>query len=136
MVEGHLGCLQFVTVKLLLGICPGVIQLCLQVELIPIFKKIKNKKNKNHQIDFQSSCMSYLLPLAMEKGFLCSKTSPICAFFEFFYLNHSEWFRVILICIFLMTKYVKHFFVSWPFEIPLLRIICLIIYHIFKNWII
>jgi hypothetical protein len=39
--------------------------------------------------------------------------------------------RVVLICISLMIKDVGHFFVSHPFEIPWLRILCLALYSTF-----
>ena len=40
--------------------------------------------------------------------------------------------KVVFISMSLMAKDVEHIFVSQPFEIPLLRILCLVLYPIFK----
>jgi hypothetical protein len=92
---------------------------------------------RNLQIDFQSGCTS-LQSHQQWKRFLLSShpcwhlLSP--EFLIFAILIGVRWnFRVILICISLMTKDVECLGTSQPFYIPQLRFLCLALYPIFNR---
>ena len=93
---------------------------------------------RNCQIDFQSSCISFqyhqeqrsipLFPHPQQHPQVLSPEILILAI-----LIGVRWnLRVILLCIFLMTKDFECFFKCRPFKIPLMRIDSLALYPIFK----
>jgi hypothetical protein len=90
------------------------------------------------QTDFQNGCTS----LQSHQQWRSVPLSPhlhqhllLPEFFVLATLTCVRWnLRVVLICISLMTKNVEHFLdASRPFDIPLLRILCLALYLIFKR---
>jgi hypothetical protein len=103
---------------------------------------------RNHQTDFQSGCTSLQSYQQWRSVFFSTSSAAIPlsphpsqhllshAFLILAILTGERWnLRVVLICIFLMTKNVGHFFLgaSQPFGIPQLRILCLALYPIFNR---
>ena len=92
---------------------------------------------RNHHIDFQSICASLYYHQQWRSLLLAPNPYQHAMSLEFLILailTDIRWnLRVVLICISLMTKDIKNFFKCFlAIPVPLLRVLCLTPYSIFK----
>jgi hypothetical protein len=90
---------------------------------------------RNCQADFRSGCTSLQSHQQWRSVPFSSQSHQHLLSLEFLIstiLTGMRWnLRVVLICISLMTKDVEHFFRCLPFDIPQLRLLCLVLSPIF-----